>query len=82
MLAISFYMLMHFTLQYSCIIMHTTAHMNGPQMAIVEIRDVANLWFIICVLFLAIIEWIVLLVNCRDGLPYNVLQVQNNRMNV
>ena len=60
--------------------MHTTAHMNGPQMAIVEIRDVANLWFIICVLFLAIIEWIVLLVNCRDGLPYNVLQVQNNRI--
>ena len=56
--------------------MHTTAHMNGPQMAIVEIRDVANLWFIICVLFLAIIKWIVvLLLNCRDGLAYNVLRV-------
>ena len=55
--------------------MHTTAHMNGPQMAIVEIRDVANLWFIIYVLFLAIINCIVLLVNCRDGLSYNVLRV-------
>ena len=75
MLAISFYMLMHFTLQYSCIIMHTTAHMNGPQMAIVEIRDVANLWFIICVLFLVIIKWIVLLLNCKYGLSYNVLRV-------
>ena len=75
MLAISFYMLMHFTLQYSCIIMHTTAHMNGPQMAIVEIRDVANLWFIIYVLFLAIINCIVLLLNCRDGLSYNVLRL-------
>ena len=75
MLAISFYMLMHFTLQYSCIIMHTTAHRNGPQMAIVEIRDVANLWFIIYVLFLAIINCIVLLVNCRDGLSYNVLRL-------
>ena len=75
MLAISFYMLMHFTLQYICIIMHTTAHMNGPQMAIVEIRDVANLWFIIYVLFLAIINCIVLLLNCRDGLSYNVLRL-------